>query len=137
MLKVFFWYLILKIFVSQIHKFGPNGNTSISSLFCWPFCYHSNGKNKINARILHLGYYQKNWLKATFSFWLQRGKISPQMHVALCYYISNIEKEKVLMYLSNIDISKATGTDVIGPRLLQLVVPQIAEHVTFICNFTV
>ena len=51
--------------------------------------------------------------------------------------ISNIEKEKVLKYLSNIDISKATGTDGIGPRLLKLAAPHIAEHVTFICNHSI
>ena len=39
-----------------------------------------------------------------------------------------------MKYLSNIDISKATGTDGIGPRLLKLAAPHIAEHVTFICN---
>ena len=53
------------------------------------------------------------------------------------FEISNIEKEKVLKYLSNIDISKATGTDGIGPRLLKLAAPHIAEHVTFICNHSI
>ena len=32
------------------------------------------------------------------------------------------------------DVSKATGTDLIGPRLLKLAAPYIAEEVTFICN---
>ena len=53
------------------------------------------------------------------------------------FVIFNIEKEKVLKYLSNIDISKATGTDGIGPRLLKLAAPHIAEHVTFICNHSI
>ena len=37
-------------------KLAQNANFSISSLFCPPFCYHSNGKSKIKVRILHLGY---------------------------------------------------------------------------------
>ena len=48
--------------------------------------------------------------------------------------LSLILKRKVLKYLSNIDISKATGKDGIGLRSLKLAAPHIAEHVTFICN---
>ena len=43
--------------------------------------------------------------------------------------LSLILKRKVLKYLSNIDISKATGTDGIGLRSLKLAAPHIAEHV--------
>ena len=42
-----------------------------------------------------------------------------------------------MKYLSNIDISKATGTNGIGPTLLKQAVPHIAEHVTFICNHSI
>ena len=34
----------------------------------------------------------------------------------------------------NIDITKATGADNIGPRLLKLAAPYISESLTFICN---
>ena len=34
----------------------------------------------------------------------------------------------------NIDITKATGADNIGPRLLKLAAPYISECLTFICN---
>ena len=50
------------------------------------------------------------------------------------FKIPTVDKEKVLKYLSNIDTSKATGTDNIGPRLLKLAAPCIAEEITFICN---
>ena len=43
------------------------------------------------------------------------------------FAISNIEKENVFEHLLNIDISKAAGTDGIGPRLLKLAAPHIAE----------
>ena len=43
-------------------------------------------------------------------------------------------KKKVLKFLSSIDINKATGTDLIGPRLLKFSAPYIAEEITFICN---
>ena len=42
--------------------------------------------------------------------------------------------EKVEKYLKNIDITKATGTDNIGPRLLKLAASYISESLTFICN---
>ena len=48
-----------------------------------------------------------------------------------------LKKEKVLKCLLYIDISKATGTDGIGPRSLTLSAPHIAEHVTFICNHSI
>ena len=53
------------------------------------------------------------------------------------FVISNVEKEKVLKYWSNIDISKATRTYGIVRRLLKLPSPHIAEHVTFICNYSI
>ena len=53
------------------------------------------------------------------------------------FEIPSVDKEKVLKYLSNVDISKATGTDNIGPRLLKLAAPCIAEGITFICNSSI
>ena len=46
---------------------------SILSLFCWPFCYHSNSKSKINARILHLGYSSNILVKSKFQFLAPEG----------------------------------------------------------------
>ena len=50
--------------------------------FAGHFCYHSNGKSKIDARILPLDHSSDkpigwNWWKATFSFWPQRGPNLP------------------------------------------------------------
>ena len=53
------------------------------------------------------------------------------------FVIPNIEKENALKFLSSIDVSKATGTDNIGPRLLKLAPPHIANDVTFICNHSI
>ena len=50
------------------------------------------------------------------------------------FSISNIEKDKVLKYLSTMDSCKATGTDSIGPRLLRFAAPYIADDITYICN---
>ena len=50
------------------------------------------------------------------------------------FEIPVINKEKVLKYLLNIDVTKATGTDNIGPRLLRLAAPYIGMDITFICN---
>ena len=47
------------------------------------------------------------------------------------FEIPVIDREKVLKFLSNIDINKATGTDMIGPRLLKLAAPFIAGEITF------
>ena len=53
------------------------------------------------------------------------------------FIIPPIQKEKVLTFLSNIDINKASGTDMIGPRLLKLAAPFIADEITFICNHSI
>ena len=50
------------------------------------------------------------------------------------FIIPQISNESVLKFLSNIDINKATGTDMIGPRLLKLSAPYITDEITFICN---
>ena len=53
------------------------------------------------------------------------------------FTIPIIQKEKVSKFLSNIDINKATGIDMIGPRLLKLAAPFIANEITFICNHSI
>ena len=40
--------------------------------------------------------------------------------------------DKILKYLKNLDVRKSTGTDDIGPRLLKMAAPFIAESLTFI-----
>ena len=50
------------------------------------------------------------------------------------FSIPSIAHEKVEKYLKNIDITKATGTDNIGPRLLKLAAPYISDSLTYICN---
>ena len=50
------------------------------------------------------------------------------------FAIPMIDRQKVLKFLSNIDINKASGTDMIGPRLLKFAAPFIADEITFICN---
>ena len=42
--------------------------------------------------------------------------------------------DKVLKYLSHIDVSKATGCDQIGPCLLKTAAPYIVDSITYICN---
>ena len=53
------------------------------------------------------------------------------------FTIPPIQKEKVSKFLYHIDISKATGTDMIGPRLLKLAAPFITDEITFICNHSI
>ena len=53
------------------------------------------------------------------------------------FTIPQISNESVLKFLSNIDINKATGTDMIGPRLLKLAAPYITDEITFICNHSI
>ena len=50
------------------------------------------------------------------------------------FVIPSSQKEKVLKFLSNIDINKATGLDMIGPHLLKVAAPYIADEITYICN---
>ena len=53
------------------------------------------------------------------------------------FTIPQIQREKVLRFLSTMDISKATGADMIGPRLLKFAAPYIADEVTYICNHSI
>ena len=50
------------------------------------------------------------------------------------FSIPYLTKDKVEKYLKNLDLSKATGTDNIGPRLLKLSASFISESITYICN---
>ena len=53
------------------------------------------------------------------------------------FNIPEVSRDKVLKFLSNIDISKATGCDQIGPRLLKIAAPFIADSITYICNLSI
>ena len=53
------------------------------------------------------------------------------------FVIPSIQKEKVLKFLFNIGINKATGIDMIGPRLLKFPAPLIADEITFICKHSI
>ena len=50
------------------------------------------------------------------------------------FSIPEISKEYIEKFLKHIDVSKATGCDNIGPRLLKIAAPHIAETITYICN---
>ena len=50
------------------------------------------------------------------------------------FSIPFLTREKVEKYLKDLDLSKATGTDDIGPRLLKLSAPFISDSITYICN---
>ena len=57
-------------------------------------------------------------------------KIPPDTY----FSIPKISHEKVEKYLRTVDITKATGSDNIGPRLLKIAAPFISESITYICN---
>ena len=48
--------------------------------------------------------------------------------------IPEISREKYEKFFKLIDVSKGTGCDDIGPHLLKLAAPYIAESATYICN---
>ena len=50
------------------------------------------------------------------------------------FSIPEISQEYIEKFLKHIDVSKATGCDNIGPRLLKIAAPYIAESITYICN---
>ena len=50
------------------------------------------------------------------------------------FNIPEISVDPVLKFLVNIDVTKSTWSDNIGPRLLQLSAYYIADNITFICN---
>ncbi|MCG8113419.1 MAG: reverse transcriptase domain-containing protein [Candidatus Thiodiazotropha taylori] len=53
------------------------------------------------------------------------------------FNIPCLELNKVEKTLKSLDITKATGTDNIGPRLLKIAASEIAESITFICNCSI
>ena len=53
------------------------------------------------------------------------------------FKIPRLEVNKVENILKSLDISKATGTDNIGPRLLKVAASVIADSITFICNCSI
>ena len=50
------------------------------------------------------------------------------------FSIPCISQEKVEKYLKNIDITKVTGSDNIGARLLKLAASFISDRLMYICN---
>ena len=50
------------------------------------------------------------------------------------FSIPKISHEKVEKFLRNINLTKATGSDNIGPRLLKIAAPFISDSITYICN---
>ena len=48
------------------------------------------------------------------------------------FNIPEVSCDKVLKFLSNIDTSKATGCDQIGPRLLKIAAPFLTASLTFV-----
>lgn len=48
-----------------------------------------------------------------------------------------ITTDKVMKSLKNLDVRKSTGMDEIGPRLLKMASPFIAESLTYICNLSI
>ena len=60
-----------------------------------------------------------------------------KLDISDIFEIPPISKEKVIRYLSFIDISKATGNDSIGPKILRISAPFIAESITHLCNLSI
>lgn len=48
-----------------------------------------------------------------------------------------LNKDKVLKFLNGLDVSKSTGTDDVGPRLLKMAAPFVADSLTYICNLSI
>ena len=48
-----------------------------------------------------------------------------------------LNKDKVLKFLNGLDESKSTGTDDVGPRLLKMAAPFVADSLTYICNLSI
>ena len=55
-----------------------------------------------------------------------------QVPYGTLFTIPNINKEKVKKYLRNLDLSKATGTDNIEPRLLKLSASYISKYYLYL-----
>ena len=48
-----------------------------------------------------------------------------------------LNNDKVLKFLKGLDISKSTGIYYVGPRLLRVAAPFIADSLTYICNLSI
>ena len=48
-----------------------------------------------------------------------------------------LNNEKVLKFLNGLDVSKSTGADDVGPRLLRMAAPFITDSLTYICNLSI
>ena len=50
------------------------------------------------------------------------------------FSIPKISHENVEKFLRNINLTKATGSDNIGPRLVKIAAPFVSDSITYICN---
>ena len=80
------------ISLSNVLNLLQNGHFPIFSHFGSHFCYHSNGKNRINPRLLHLDYCsnklkRRNSWKAIFIFWPHKGAKIASCFVRVCLYV--------------------------------------------------
>ena len=50
------------------------------------------------------------------------------------FSLPKVSHEKVEEFLRNINVTKATGSDNFGPRLLKIAAPFISDSITYICN---
>lgn len=48
-----------------------------------------------------------------------------------------LTNDKVSKFLQGLDIRKSTGTDNVGPRLLKMAAPLLADSLTYICNLSI
>ena len=83
--------------LSNVPSLLKNRQFPVFIIFCDHFCYHSNGKGKINTRYLHFGYFsnkpmRRNAEKHFLYFSLQGGPNSLLMHVPLCNHLEEEEK---------------------------------------------
>ena len=80
LLKYFLGICLCSISISLLHASNllQNGLFLFSAYFGGHFCYHSNRKSRINARLLHFGYcsnklIRRNLWRVTFICWPHRG----------------------------------------------------------------
>ena len=86
------------------------------------FCYHSNHKSRINARLLHFGYcsnklIQRNLRRATFIFWPHRGggQNSLLMHI-LCALTVTSRPSQVTCFSTSITEASSIMRALSGAR---------------------
>ncbi len=112
-----------------------NGKSSISSI--------KVGQQDIDDNLLIANEFNKNFVTVAANI---KEPVEPSDFDKLKKYcnsripknteftIPEISREKVDKYLKHIDLSKATGCDNIGPRLLKLAAPYVTDSITYICN---